>query len=198
MPQEWQKSLFIQPAIVLIAFARRRCCVQRTWSLKKSTSPMTQHREPKWSVCPPGEPYRRSLSIGILSVVTTRPGALTPPANWIVCWGDHQKLAELGRAKQCWASLGAAVWSGNAGMGFPPALRNELYDRTREHKGIGEPVAYSMPVPSKKFVTFSNEGSGDSTRKWIRHPTRPTDPSIGIAKRCVTMHSAHRFPTKQA
>src|SRR5215468_12739387 len=55
-----------------------------------------------------------------------------------------------------------------------------------------------MPVPSKKFVTFSNEGSGDATRKWIRHPTRPTDPSIGITKRCVTMHSAHRFPTKQA
>src|SRR5262245_12262969 len=55
-----------------------------------------------------------------------------------------------------------------------------------------------MPVPSKKFVRFSNEGSGDSTRKWIRQPTRPTDPSIGIAQRCVTMHSAHRFPTKQA
>src|SRR5215475_227824 len=87
--RECQKSLFIQLAIVLIAFARSRCCVQRTWSLKKSTSPMTQYKEPKWSVCPPGELYRRSLSIRILSVVTTRPGALTPPGNWIVCWGDH-------------------------------------------------------------------------------------------------------------
>src|SRR5215813_6044970 len=121
MRQEWQKSLFIQPAIVLIAFARRRCCVQRTWSLKKSTSPMTQHREPKWSVCPPGEPYRRSLSIGILSVVTTRPGALTPPANWIVCWGDHQKLAELEGLSNAGQAWGRRFGQGNAGMGFPPA-----------------------------------------------------------------------------
>src|SRR5262249_49404052 len=119
--REWQKSLFIQPAIVLIAFARKRCCVQRTWSLKKSTSPMTQHREPKWSVCPPGEPYRRSLSIRILSVVTTRPVILTPPGNWIVCWGDHQKLVELGRAKQCWASWRRRFGQGNARHGFPPA-----------------------------------------------------------------------------
>src|SRR5262249_18954577 len=110
--REWQKSSFIQPAIVLIAFARKRCCVQRTWSLKKSTSPMTQHREPKCSVCPPGEPYRKSVSRRILAVAMTRTVALAPSDNWIGCWGGRQRLVELGRAKQCWASLEAAVWLG--------------------------------------------------------------------------------------
>src|SRR5262245_15781626 len=127
MRQEWQKSLFIQPAIVLIAFARRRCCVQRTWSLKKSTSPMTQYKEPKWSVCPPGEPYRRSLSIRILSVVTTRPGALTPPGNWIVCSGNHQKLAELGRAKHSWEVWRGGIGHGNARHGLSARLNSRAF-----------------------------------------------------------------------